>query len=78
MKINLYKTKDLWEAGALIVNNIDLISIEREGSICFFLFKDVETAKNKANEYYFGSLKVDAYKYQEAISRLKRQIFNNK
>lgn len=75
MKKETYKTKDLWEAGALVINHLPLVSIEREGKVCFFVFDDKSKADAIAREYYFGSLKVDAYKYQEAISRLKRQIF---
>jgi hypothetical protein len=71
----MYKTKDLWQAAALISLNIKLNSIVRENNICYFLFENEELAQQLSKEYFFGSLKVDAYKYQEAVAKLKREIF---
>lgn len=73
-----YKTKDLWEAAALLANKLTLIDIERKGNMCFFIFKDNDIAEKKAKEYYFGSLTVNAFEYQEAVSKLKKHIFNNR
>ncbi len=74
----LYRTKDLWEAAALLAHKLPLVDVERTSGICFFVFSDSENAEQKAKEYYFGNLTVNAFGYQEAVARLKKQIFNNK
>lgn len=78
MKNLLYKTKDLWEAAALLANKTTLKTIERQGNICFFVFEDAQKAEGKAQEYYFGDLTVNAFEYQESVSKLKKHIFKNK
>lgn len=76
MKTNVYKTKDLWEAAALLVHHIKLFDVQKKGSICIFIFDDSENKACKlARDYYFDNLQVNAFAYQEAVSKLKKQIF---
>jgi len=70
-----YKTKDLWEAGALLAENIPLVKIEKKGNTCYFIFGNLAVAEDKVQKYYFGNLLIDAFKYQEAVNRLKKQIY---
>lgn len=75
MVTDIHKTKDLWEAGVLLANDIPLVDIERHGGICFFVFSDKLKAEKIAKRYFFGDLQINALKYRESIERLKNQIF---
>jgi hypothetical protein len=75
MDMKTYKTKDLWEAAALLTSNCKLSSVLRSEKICYFCFENGILSKKLADKYYFGNLNVDAYKYQEAVAKLKREIF---
>jgi len=71
-----YKTKDLAEASMLIVKRQKLISVEREGRICWFVFSDKRECEQLSNDYYFGEILVSARDFHEAMSRLKGRIFS--
>ena len=75
MDINIYKTRDLAESAALLIKNQRLIHFERIGKICWFYFEDKTKCAAISNEYFFGSLLVDAREYHQAITRLKNRIF---
>lgn len=72
---NVYKTRDLAEAAALLVTGEQLMEVEREVNVCWFVFRDKGGCRNAANQYYFGDLLVNARAYREAINRLKNMIF---
>lgn len=74
--IDIYKTKDLAEAGALIIMEQKLIRIEREDRICWFVFTDVKKCQELSSEFFFGELLVNARVYYEALNRLKNRIFS--
>lgn len=71
-----YKTKDLAESAALIIKNIKLIRIDREGRICWFVFDNKEECEKLSNKFFFGELQVNAREYYEALGRLKNRIFS--
>lgn len=75
MENKAYKTKDLWEAAALLTNDIPLVDIKREGKICFFIFGDIDNAQKLSKSYFYGNMKINVFRYKEAIERLKSQIF---
>lgn len=70
-----YKTKDLGECTALIVNDQRLINIERIGKTCWFIFTNSEQVSKISYEYFFGDLKVNARLFHQAYSMLKNRIF---
>lgn len=72
-----YTTKDLAEAAALVVSNLKLIHIERQGSICWFAFEDEEKSQEFSRQYFFDKLQVNAREYSEAMKRLKNLIFTS-
>ena len=74
---NTYKTKDLGEAGVLIVKKQNLLKMERKNSICWFVFKDKSKCQELSNNFFFGDLMVNAREYTETINRLKNRIFSN-
>ena len=70
-----YKTRDIGEAGALILEKQRLITIERREKICWFVFEDKNTCRELSNKYFFGNLLVSAREYKETLDRLKNRIF---
>lgn len=76
MENSLYKTKDLAEAAALIVQKIPLKSIERNQSTCWFVFENKPDCEKFSNMFFFGELLVNAREFHEAITRLKNRIFS--
>lgn len=76
MKNNQYKTKDLAEAAALIVEGLVLSTIERQGNTCWFIFEDDDECRQLSQKFFFGGLLVDARQYYEAMGRLKNRIFS--
>lgn len=74
---NVYKTKDLAEAAALLVSGKQLVEVEREANVCWFVFLNPGACRSAANQYYFGELFVNARTYREAINRLKNMIFGS-
>lgn len=73
---NIYKTKDLAEAGALIIKKLQLIEIEREGKICWFIFGNKQECEKLSNKFFFGEFLVNALEYHETLNRLKNRIFS--
>ncbi len=71
-----YKTKDLGESAALIIKNMKLVQIDREGRICWFVFESKVECKKLSSEFFFGELLVNAREYYEVITRLKHRIFS--
>ena len=70
-----YRSRDLAEVAALVVEGKSILKIERSGSICWFVFEDKESCEMLSNKYFFGHLLVDARYYFETITRLKNRIF---
>lgn len=73
---NAYKTKDLAEAGVLILRKIRLLNVEAKDNICWFIFDEKQECEKISKEFFFGRLLVDAREYQEVITRLKHKIFS--
>lgn len=74
-QIDNYKTRDLGEAGALLLKDQELLTVERQGDICWFIFKDEKSCMEVSNKYFFGILTVNALEYKEILDRLKNRIF---
>lgn len=73
----IYRTRDLAESAALIVQQQRLILVKREGRICWFLFEGKKACEEISNQFFFGELLVNAKKYHEATQTLKNRIFNS-
>lgn len=76
-QIEIYRTRDLAESAALIVQQQRLIQVEREGKVCWFIFEDKNKCGEISNQFFFGELLVNAKKYHEATQTLKNRIFNS-
>lgn len=76
METEYYKTKDLAEAGALIVKKQRLVEIERDGKTCWFIFGNKQECEKLSKQFFFGELIVNAREYYEVLNRLKNRIFS--
>ena len=76
--MNIYKTKDLGEASALITAGQRLADIERQGPVCYFIFANRYECEKISREYYFGELKLNARNFFNEQINLKHQIFSLK
>ena len=47
-----YSTKDLGEAGSLIVRKQSLLRIDRDGRICWFVFNNKDQCEKLSNEFF--------------------------
>ena len=70
-----YRTKDLAEASFLLAKNRPLLSIEREGRTCWFIFDDKTLCSNLSSEFWFGNAEIRAKVFYDAIQTLKNRIF---
>lgn len=70
-----YKTKDIYEAAALVAKKAKLISLEREGSFYWFLFADWDGSRTLSDFYWKNELVVMAKDYADAIRTLKDRVF---
>lgn len=72
---NQYRTKELSEAAALLTKGQQIVDIERQGRICWFIFNNKELCEDLANKFFFSDLSVNARDYFESVKRLKNRIF---
>lgn len=75
--MNEYKTRDLAEASLLLVKNQQLVRLEREGKIVYFVFENRINCRKLSDEFWFGECLVNAKSYYDAMQRLKNRIFSN-
>jgi len=73
---NNYKTKDLPESAALIYRKQELLRIDRQGKVCWFVFENKDECEKLSREFFFGEFSVNAREYYEIIIRLKHRIFS--
>lgn len=69
-------TKDLYEAAFLFANGQKLIRVDRDSTICWFVFgNDNFTADQLRNLYWSGEGMVSGRSYADAIRTLKDRLF---
>lgn len=73
---DFYKTKDLPESAALLYKNQQLIRIDRQGKVCWFVFANKSECERLSREFFFGELTVNARQFYEVVVRLKHRIFS--
>jgi len=76
METQQYKTKDLAEAACLITTKKRLVQVDRNSSICWFVFDDQKACEALSREFFFGEVLVNARDFYEALNRLKHKIFS--
>lgn len=70
-----YKTKDLPLAAVLLTKGIHLLEVQREGSVCWFLFDNKKECENISFDYSFKSILIDARLFYQSVLRIKNIIF---
>jgi len=71
----LYKTKDFYEAAALIATNKKLVALERDSGFYWFVFEKRDASLKSSDLFWRNELKVMAKDYADAIRTLKDRLF---
>lgn len=70
-----YKTKDFYEASALIATNKKLVALEKDNGFYWFVFDDWDASLKTSDLFWKNELKVMAKDYADAIRTLKDRLF---
>lgn len=73
-----YITKDLGEAAALLCKSTKLLRLQGDETFYWFVFANKSKCRQIGDEYWFGTLKLNAKSYNEALRRLKDRLFAQK
>ena len=73
-----YKTKDIYEAAALVAANLTMIGLEADSGFYWFVFENATPCRKISNDYWSNTLTVKAREYADAIRTLKDRIFASK
>jgi hypothetical protein len=76
--LTVYKTRDFWEAAALLASHCRLAQLEPEKGFFWFIFDDEASCRKISDSYWNGDLVVSAKKLTEAIHSLKEWLFAEK
>lgn len=73
-----YRTKDLFEASALLTKDMKFLYLEpiENTSAYLFVFEDADKCQEIANSFWSSSLNVDAMKFKNCIRTLKERLFS--
>lgn len=70
-----YRTKDIYEASALLASDVLIIELERESSFYWFVFENATACRTISNAYWANTLMLKAKDYADAVRSLKDRIF---
>lgn len=73
---NIYRVKDLYLAAYIYCEKVELINVQRESNVCWFLFNDLPKCEELAMHYWTYKGQVVAKKYTDALRTLKDLIFS--
>lgn len=71
-----FRTKDIYEACALIATNVSLVGLEADNGFYWFVFGSSDSCLETSNAYWANNLKVLAKDYADAIRSLKDRLFS--
>ena len=70
-----YKTKDLPEVAALIIKKQRLIKMQRDGSVCWFVFEHTPLCEEIVHKFYYEGLPHNNVReYSETLKMLKGKV----
>ncbi len=72
-----FLTKDLYLAGMLYGKNIPFVGINRSNGLCFFVFENHELCEKLQQQFFSGTVDVNARKFVDGLRVLKDLIFSN-
>lgn len=75
---NLFLTKDLSEAGAILACGSKLLRLDKESNFFWFVFENKILCEQISNAYWNGELQVSAKDYATAIKNLKDRLFSRR
>ncbi len=70
-----FRTKDIYEAAALIAAKAKFLLLEPDNGFYWFLFSDPHNCRTLSDAYWRNELKVSAKDLTEAIRTLKDRLF---
>ena len=73
-----FRTKDIYEASALVAANLPIIGLEADSGFYWFVFESATACRKLSNSYWSNQLTVLAKDYADAIRSLKDRIFASK
>ena len=74
MRTDAFSTKDFNEAALLISQDLPLIRVEREGTVCHFVFGDFSRAAGLTEALWRGNVSVSLRKFISAQRIVKDLI----
>lgn len=75
VKADLYFTKDLSEAAAILCSGAKLLRLEQEQNFYWFVFQDKSLCERLSSSYWAGELQVSAKTYADSLKSLKERVF---
>ena len=75
VKADLYYTKDLSEAAAILCSGAELLRLEQEQDFYWFVFQDKKSCEQFSNAYWNSKLQVSARTYANSLKSLKERVF---
>lgn len=72
---DLFRTKDLSEAAALLCQRARLLRLEEEQNFYWFVFANQSVCEDISNSYWSGELQVSAKSYADSLRNLKDRLF---
>jgi len=73
-----YKTKDIYEASALVAANLTIAGLEADSGFYWFVFQSGDLSRKTSELFWRNELSVLAKDYADALRTLKDRIFANK
>ena len=70
-----FRTKDLYEASALLAAKAKLLSLQPDRSFCWFVFENATACRILSDSFWRNELTVSAKDLTEAIRTLKDRLF---
>lgn len=74
-KNNYFLTKDLSLGALLYAAGVELVRVDRQGKLCWFVFSNRETCEKLQRQFFAKSAQVNAKEYADAIRTLKDLVF---
>lgn len=74
-KNNYFLTKDLSLGALLYAAGVELVRVDRQGKLCWFVFGNRETCEKLQRQFFAKSAQVNAKEYADAIRTLKDLVF---
>jgi len=72
---DVYYTKDLHEASALICAGAKIVRLQPDTSFVWFVLENKSLCERLSNDYWAGTLQLPAKSYADSLRNLKDRLF---